>query len=53
MAEARLPKRLVAVVNVVGPDGDQVDAGQPIPADWPEVYRRALYETGGARRAGR
>lgn len=39
---------LKAVVNVIGPSGELTLAGDEIPADWPEKFRRSLYESGGA-----
>lgn len=39
---------LKALVNIHGPDGELVKAGEEIPADWPEELVKSLKETGGA-----
>lgn len=37
-----------AAVNVIGPDGQLVIAGNDIPDDWPDDFRQSLVATGGA-----
>lgn len=48
-------KQLIAKVNVVGPDGQLVLAGEPIPDEWrvadPEFIEH-LQASGGARKKG-
>lgn len=39
--------------GVVGPAGERLRPGEPIPADWPEELRSALKETGGATKERR
>lgn len=39
----------IALVNVIGPDGLLLVAGQPIPQDWPSEILECLLETGGAQ----
>lgn len=39
---------LLAKVNIHGPNGELVKAGEEIPADWPDDLIKALKETGGA-----
>ena len=38
----------VFLVPIVGPDGKQIDAGQPVPKDWDADYVKALTASGGA-----
>lgn len=37
-----------AAINVIGPNGELVTAGNPIPDDWPNDVRASLLATGGA-----
>lgn len=39
---------LKAVVNIHGPDGELIKAGEEIPEDWPEEFVQSLKDTGGA-----
>lgn len=39
---------LKASVNIHGPNGELVKAGEEIPDDWPEEFVESLKKTGGA-----
>ena len=39
---------LLAKVNVHGPNGELVKAGEEIPSDWDEEFVKSLKESGGA-----
>lgn len=39
---------LVAAVNIIGPVGELILAGQPLPDDWPTELVESLVDTGGA-----
>lgn len=39
---------LRALVNVIGPSGELIEAGSPIPAEWPQEFQDALESSGGA-----
>lgn len=39
---------LLAKVNIHGPNGELVKAGEEIPSDWPDDFIKSLKETGGA-----
>ena len=39
---------LKANVNIVGPNGELVKAGDEIPEDWDEEFVQSLKDTGGA-----
>ncbi len=45
-----MPKKqqVIALVNVHGPIGELVLAGEPIPEDWPEEVKLGLINSGGA-----
>lgn len=40
-----------ALVNIHGPDGELVLAGEPLPEDWPPELIESLLATGGAEEA--